>query len=58
MEANQQATGLLQKGTVVDGVEGWNQGRGCRSLTAARWAGTASLEAEVHLSDARVAPSA
>lgn len=28
MEANQKATELLLKGTVVDGVEGWEQGRG------------------------------
>lgn len=28
LEANQEATGLLLKGTVVDGVEGWDQGRG------------------------------
>jgi hypothetical protein len=27
-EANQKATELLLKGTVVDGVEGWEQGRG------------------------------
>lgn len=28
LEANQKATELLFKGTVVDGVEGWEQGRG------------------------------
>lgn len=28
LEANQNATELLLKGTVVDGVEGWEQGRG------------------------------
>lgn len=28
LEANQKATELLLKGTVVDGVEGWDQGRG------------------------------
>ena len=28
LEANQKATELLLKGTVVDGVEGWEQGRG------------------------------
>jgi type I restriction enzyme, R subunit len=28
LEANQKATDLLLKGTVVDGVEGWDQGRG------------------------------
>jgi type I restriction enzyme, R subunit len=28
MEANQAATELIHKGTVVDGVEGWEQGRG------------------------------
>jgi len=28
MEANQRATELLQKGTVVDGVQTWEQGRG------------------------------
>ena len=28
LEANQAATELLLKGTVVDGVEGWDQGRG------------------------------
>ncbi len=28
LEANQKATELLIKGTVVDGVEGWEQGRG------------------------------
>jgi len=28
LEANQNATELLPKGTVVDGVEGWEQGRG------------------------------
>ena len=28
MEANKEATKLLLKGTVVDGVEGWDQGRG------------------------------
>ncbi len=28
LEANQAATELLHKGTVVDGVEGWDQGRG------------------------------
>ena len=28
LEANQKATELLLKGTTVDGVEGWDQGRG------------------------------
>lgn len=36
LEANEQATELLLKGTVVDGVSGWDQGRG-RTLHYIDW---------------------